>query len=227
MAAPAPLRVDRKVLVVAGVLGDYPDGVTIDVIAEACGLTIGTVARLLVAMLAADAARRIPADADDDNTERWTTGEGKATAVDVTPPPPQRCPTCGRRGRPGTNREPGSAYAGGSLANSDGNDRLIRNELRGLVLEFINSHPGQQFTPQAIATELGNRQGRLISSGAVRNNCTTLAAAGLIHLTTETPLQFARQPHQLIPATVREPATPGSRTVDAQKGSPWHTNSKP
>lgn len=194
VAAPQPRRIDRKVLVVAGVLGDYPDGVTIDVIADACGLTTATVARLLAAMQTADAARRLPADPDGDNTDRWVAGEGRATSVDVTPPPPQRCPTCGRLNRPGINREPGSAYAGGPLANSDGNDRLIRNELRGLVLEFINARAGDQFTPQAIAVELGDRQGRAISSGAVRNNCTTLAAAGLIQLAVDAPLQFTANP---------------------------------
>jgi DNA-binding transcriptional ArsR family regulator len=181
-----PRPADRKVLIVAGVLGDYPDGATVDVIADACGLGIASVARILAAMEAADAARRIPADPDTSTPERWVPGEGKASDVDPNPPAP-RCPTCGQVIRPARTSP---AAAGRAGVNGDGAEPLGRNVLRGAVLEFINAHPGHVFTPQTIADELGARLGRVISSGAVRNNCTTLAAAGAIQLATETPLAF-------------------------------------
>ena len=63
-----------------------------------------------------------------------------------------------------------------------------------MVLNFLNAHPGHTFTPQDIATELSTQHHRVISNGAVRNNCTTLAAAGQIQLATETPLAFTANP---------------------------------
>ena len=190
-AAARPRPADRKVLIVAGVLGDYPDGATIDVIADACGLGVATVARLLTAMAQADAARRIPADPENGSPDLWQPGEGKASAVDPNPAP-ERCPTCGQVIR-ATRTTTASANGSGAV-NNDGNQPLARNVLRGWVLEFINAHPGHVFTPQDIATELSAQHGRDISSGAVRNNCTTLAAGGQIQLATETPLAFTANP---------------------------------
>jgi hypothetical protein len=189
--APArPRPADRKVLIVAGVLGDYPDGTTIDVIADACGLGVATVSRLLTAMAQADAARRVPADPEINTPELWQPGEGKASAVDPNPTP-ERCPTCGQAIRAGRST---AAATGPSAVNNDGNQPLGRNVLRNWVLEFINAHPGHEFTPQDIAAELAAQHGREISSGAVRNNCTTLAAAGQVLLASESPLAFSANP---------------------------------
>jgi hypothetical protein len=190
-----PRPADRKVLAVRGVLGDYPDGATIEVIADACGFNPGVVARLLQAMEQADAARRIPDDTEAGTPQRWQPGPGKASEVDPNPAPP-RCPTCGQVIRTGTPKAATATPRGGGsgTVNSDGNEPLGRNVLRGWVLEFINSQPGHVFTPQTIADALGMQHGREISSGAVRNNCTALAAAGQIQLATETPLAFTANP---------------------------------
>lgn len=186
---------DRKVLIVAGVLGDYPDGATIDVIADACGLGVATVARLLTAMTQADAARRIPADPEAGTAEMWKTGEGKASQVDPNPAP-ERCPTCHqiiRSAREGATAT-GTSYAGTRQVNSDGSEPFKRGDLEQLVEDFINDHPGRRFSPQDIANELTARHGREISSGAVRNNCTKLAAAGKAQLASESPLTFTANP---------------------------------
>jgi DNA-binding MarR family transcriptional regulator len=191
--AVAPSRpADRKVLIVAGILGDYPDGATVDVIANASGLGPATVARLLAAMEQADAARRLPTDPDTDTSspERWIVGDGKASAVDPNPAP-QRCPTCGQTIRLG---RPRPAAGRDGIRNADGSEPLARNILRGWVHDFLAARPGQTFTPQDIANELSAIHNRVISNGAVRNNCTTLAAAGLIQLATETPLAFTANP---------------------------------
>ena len=194
--APArPARpADRKVLIVAGVLGDYPDGTTINVIADACGLGVATVARLLTAMAQANAARRIPADTETGSPEMWQPGEGKASQVDPNPAP-ERCTTCGQVVR--ANRPAGTTPAGtrdSAPLNDDGNEPLGRNVLRTWVQVFINAHPGHVLTPQDIASELTAQHHREISNGAVRNNCTTLAAAGLIQLASETPMAFSANP---------------------------------
>jgi hypothetical protein len=191
-----PRPADRRVLAVAGVLGDYPDGATVDVIADASGFGVPAVARLLLAMEQADAARRIPADTEAGTPEQWQPGPGKASAVDPNPAPP-RCHACGQVIRTPKAQTGSAATARGGASgsvNSDGNEPLGRNVLRGWVLEFIDSHPGHVFTPQTLADELGALHGREISSGAVRNNCTTLAAAGQIALATETPLAFTANP---------------------------------
>ena len=191
-AADAPARprpADRKVLIVAGVLGDYPDGATVEAIADASGLGAATVARLLTAMAQADAARRVPADPEAGTPELWQPGEGKASAVDPNPAP-ERCPTCGQVIRASRTSTAGSANGSGAV-NNDGSQPLARGVLRGWVLEFINAHPGHEFTPQDIATELSAQHNREISSGAVRNNCTKAAAAGRIVLVSDTPLTFA------------------------------------
>jgi hypothetical protein len=177
---------DRKVLIVAGVLGDYPAGTTVEVIADACGLGLATVVRLLAAMEQADAARRVPADPQAGTPELWQPGDGKASAVDPNPAPP-RCATCGQVIRMARPRPAASADR---AANSDGNEPLARNVLRSWVLDFVNTNPGRAFTPQDIATELSARHNRVISGGAVRNNCTTLAAAGQIRLASTTPQTF-------------------------------------
>ncbi len=195
VARPKP-PADRKVLAVAGVLGDYPDGATLDEIAEACGFNVGVVARLLQAMEQGAAARRIPADTEAGTPQRWQPGPGKASEVDPNPAPP-RCPTCHqviRANTPKTTAASRTATGTTGTVNSDGNEPLGRNILRGWVLEFINSHPGHVFTPQTIADALGVQHGREISSGAVRNNCTTLAAAGQLLLATESPLAFTANP---------------------------------
>jgi hypothetical protein len=187
---PARPQADRRVLAVRGVLGDYPDGATAEEIVDATGYNIGIVARLLQAMQQGEAAIRIPADTDAGTPERWLPGPGKASDVDPNPAPP-RCESCGQIIRGAVPKATAATpRAGTSTVNADGSEALGRNVLRGWVLDFINAHPGHVLTPQTIADQLGAAHGREISSGAVRNNCTTLAAAGQIQLATESPLAF-------------------------------------
>ncbi|MEH1129418.1 helix-turn-helix domain-containing protein [Micromonospora sp. CPCC 206061] len=227
-ARPKP-PADRKVLAVAGVLGDYPDGATIDEIAEACGFNVGVVARLLQAMEQADAARRILADAEAGTPERWQPGPGKASEVDPNPEPP-RCLWCQQTIRgtsdavgnaatlqslarpdgtihviapdgteriinlpkrapartPGVAATTGRSSASGTV-NSDGNEPLGRGVLRGWVAEFINARPGHDLTPGAIAEALGAQYSRTISTGAVLNNCRTLAMNDQIRVVRQEP----------------------------------------
>jgi len=188
-ARPKP-PADRRVLNVAGVLGDYPDGATIEEIAEAAGYKYGVVALLLQAMEQADAARRIPEDTETGTPERWQRGPGKAIDVDPNPAPP-RCPTCHQVIRSSTPKAATATVrtsgTGGGTVNSDGNEPLGRGVLSAWTEEFINAHPGHEFTPGTIAEALGAQHGRTISSGAVLNNCRTLAMNGQITVVRQQP----------------------------------------
>ena len=125
----------------------------------------------------------------------WKPGEGKASQVDPNPAP-ERCPTCHQVIRPARSAATGSStsHDGTRQINGDGSEPFKRGELEQLVEDFINQHPGHSFTPQDIANELTARHGREISSGAVRNNCTKLAAAGKAQLASESPLAFTANP---------------------------------
>ncbi|SCG58413.1 IclR helix-turn-helix domain-containing protein [Micromonospora echinaurantiaca] len=74
--------------------------------------------------------------------------------------------------------------------NADGSQPFGRGELEKLTLDVLAANPGRAMTPQDIATVLGGQLGRIVSSGAVRNNCTKAAAAGRILLVSDTPLTF-------------------------------------
>jgi len=192
-AEPVPARpkppADRRVLAVRGVLGDYPDGATIDEIAEATGYKYGAVALLLQAMEQADAARRIPQDTETGTEERWQPGPGKAIDVDPNPAPP-RCPTCHQVIRNSTPKTATATVRSGgsaSTVNSDGNEPLGRGVLSAWTEEFINANPGHEFTPGTIAEALGAQHGRTISSGAVLNNCRTLAMNDQITVVRQQP----------------------------------------
>jgi len=188
-ARPKP-PADRRVLAVAGVLGDYPEGATIDEIAEATGYKYGAVALLLQAMEQADAARRIPEDTETGTPERWQPGPGKAIDVDPNPAPP-RCPTCHQVIRNSTPKAatatPRTSGTSGGTVNSDGNEPLGRGVLSAWTEEFINANPGHEFTPGTIAEALGAQHGRTISSGAVLNNCRTLAMNGQVTVVRQQP----------------------------------------
>jgi len=188
-ARPKP-PADRRVLTVAGVLGDYPDGATIDEISEATGYKYGVVALLLQAMEQGDAARRVPEDAEAGTPQRWQPGPGKAIEVDPNPAPP-RCPTCHQvirnstpKAATATIRSGGSAS---STVNADGSEPLGRGVLRAWTEEFINANHGHEFTPGTIAEALGAQHGRTISSGAVLNNCRTLAMNDQITVVLQEP----------------------------------------
>lgn len=183
---------DRKVMAIKAVLADYgASGATLDIISQESGLSQTSVARLLLAMEQADAARRIPADKQNRTPERWIAGPTKASEVDPNPAPP-RCPHCGQVIRSPRTPNRVTSSGGETTVNADGNAPFGRGELERLTLQYLAERPGLTLTPQEIASGLSTQLGgREISSGAVRNNCTKLGAAGHIDLVSDSPLSFA------------------------------------
>lgn len=167
-----PALMLRHVVVGAyAVLGEYPDGITAPDLIEISGMRHNVAPRVLGAMEAAGAARRLPPD--ENGTELWVRGDADPTTVDVANAPTHTtCPTCGKR-RPiiGPGNRPRSTEPG---VNSDGQRKAAKGELRQMVLEFINANPGQVFTAGIIAKELQR------SSGAIRNNLDYLLVNGLV-----------------------------------------------
>lgn len=181
-SAPPATNTDHlKVVIVAGVLGDQPDGLTGAELVEASGLQPGLVAKILAAMEVADVARRLPPD--ENGTERWVRGEGDLDTVDVANAPTTRtCPTCGTTRKISVNvggRRSGNGN-GEPGFNGDGQRKLRKNELRDLVRTFVLGNPGHMFAAGDIARELGTQEGRTISSGAVGNNVEALLNQGVI-----------------------------------------------
>ncbi|MBB2940514.1 hypothetical protein FB565_000218 [Actinoplanes lutulentus] len=118
--------------------------------------------------------------ADPDGTLSVIGQDGEIHTVTLskgTPPPGPRAASTGSR----------SSTAG---ANGDGNQPFARGELEKVTQAVLEGAPGKPMTPQDIATAIGEQHGRTVSSGAVRNNCTKLAAAGHIVLVAESPLTF-------------------------------------
>src|SRR6266540_878445 len=87
-----------KVVMVAGILGDHPDGVTASAIVDESGLRAAIVGRVLAAMETAGAAVRKPADeSDPSGVELWVRGEADLTTVDLSAAAVRVvCPTCQR-----------------------------------------------------------------------------------------------------------------------------------
>jgi hypothetical protein len=185
-AGTTPRQPELKVLIMAGVLGDHPDGVSAtDAIAES-GLAPTTADAILAAMELAGAARRLPPG--EDGTERWVRGDGDLTAVDPANAPTHvTCPTCGHTRR---IRRPSAARRTSSTAleiNADGSARLGKNSLRNQVEAFMRYlGPGHHLTPGTVAREMGGR-----SSGAVGNAMARLTGTGVLTMTSETPVKYA------------------------------------
>ncbi|MEU4693752.1 MarR family transcriptional regulator [Actinoplanes sp. NPDC023714] len=118
--------------------------------------------------------------ADPDGTLSIIGSDGEIHTIKLskgTPPLAPRATSTGAR----------SNTAG---ANGDGNQPFARGELERLTLAVLEAAPGRPMTPQDVATVISAQHGRAVSSGAVRNNCTKLAAAGRLVLVAETPLTF-------------------------------------
>src|SRR5947208_29721 len=180
-----------KVVMVAGILGDHPDGVTASAIVDESGLRAAIVGRVLAAMETAGAAVRKPGTTDDgeadpNGPELWLRGEADLTTVDLTAAAVRVvCPTCNR---PMPRRNTVAVGRTGPAApghNGDGQRTLAKNELRNLVRDFLAAHPGHEFTPTVIGRELGR------SSGAVGNALAKLVISGEAVLTKEAPATFA------------------------------------
>ncbi|MGH3433850.1 MAG: hypothetical protein ACRDQB_13540 [Thermocrispum sp.] len=174
-----------KVVMVAGILGDHPDGVTASAIVDESGLRAAIVGRVLAAMETASAAVRKP-PADEGGVELWVRGEADLTTVDLSTAAVRVvCPTCNR---PMPRRNTVAVTRLGPATpghNSNGQRTLGKNELRNLVRDFLHAHPGHEFTPTTIGRELGR------SFGAVSNALAKLVISGEADLVREAPAIFA------------------------------------
>jgi hypothetical protein len=183
-AAPAtPGTPNLQVMMVAAVLDAHPDGIIGADVAATSGLQPGVVAKVLAAMEATGTARRIPPDDQESGVESWARGQSTdlATVDPEQAPTHTVCPTCHHRRRIVVNvggaRRNGNGDPG---VNGDGAAKFRKNELFGLVRDFLTSQPGHVFAYGDIARELSQRHGRTISSGAVRNNVDRLLAEGVV-----------------------------------------------
>jgi hypothetical protein len=172
-----------KVIMVAAILGDHTDGVSAFDIATESGLRAQVVGRVLAAMEAVDAARRV---AGESGGEMWVRGDGDLSTVDLDNVTPTiECPNCAHRiplpagagaRRTGTRR----AGVSGPGVNGDGQAKFAKGELRQLVLDFVNAHPGHMFNAGTVTRELMVSLGRVVSPGAVGNNLNSLVALAKI-----------------------------------------------
>jgi len=185
----APRQPDLKILIMAGVLGDHPDGVDANVAIAESGLAPATGDTILAAMEVAGAAKRLPVN--DDGIELWVRGDGDLATVDpANAPTHTTCPTCGhtrRIRRPSaTGRRTGGTGRSTGEINTDGSVKLAKGELERLVEAFIRDlGPGHELTPVTVGRELGGR-----SSGACGNAMDKLTARGVLVLTSEAPRKF-------------------------------------
>jgi hypothetical protein len=189
-APAAPRQPDLKVLIMAGVLGDHPDGVEAAAAIAESGLAPATGDTILAAMEVAGAARRLPVG--DDGIELWVRGDADLATVDPANAPTHvTCPTCGhtrriRRPSATGRRTGGTGRATGEI-NSDGSVKLGKNGLRNLVEAFMRDlGPGHRLSPVTVGRELGGR-----SSGACGNAMDKLTEAGVLVLASEAPREFA------------------------------------
>ena len=186
----APRQPDLKVLIMAGVLGGHPDGVSAAVAIGESGLAPATGDTILAAMEVAGAARRLPVG--DDGEELWVRGDGDLATVDPANAPTHvTCPTCGhtrrvRRPSATVRRTGGTGRATGDI-NSDGSAKLAKGDLERMVEAFIRDlGPGHELSPVTVGRELGGR-----SSGACGNAMSKLTGVGVLVMTSPAPVKYA------------------------------------
>jgi len=186
-----PRQPDLKVLIMAGVLGGHPEGITADAAINESGLSVAMGDTILAAMEVSGAARRLPTEAD--GTELWVpVADADLAKVDpANAPTTTTCPTCGhtrkirrplarRAAATGTGRTTGEI-------NTDGSAKLAKNGLRNQVEAFMRDlGTGHDVSPGTVARELGGR-----SSGAVGNAMSRLTAEGVLVMTSEAPVKYA------------------------------------
>ncbi|GIE93920.1 hypothetical protein Ari01nite_13850 [Paractinoplanes rishiriensis] len=186
-----PRHPDLKVLIMAGVLGGHPEGVTADAAINESGLSVAMGDTILAAMEVSGAARRLPTEAD--GTELWVpVADADLAKVDpANAPTHTTCPTCGHTRkirRPSARRAAATSTdrTTGEI-NSDGSAKLAKNGLRNQVEAFMRDlGTGHDVTPGTVARELGGR-----SSGAVGNAMARLTAEGVLVMTSEAPVKYA------------------------------------
>ncbi|NNJ63210.1 MAG: MarR family transcriptional regulator [Dactylosporangium sp.] len=164
-----------KIAVVAGILGDHPTGVSAADLADESGLRSAIVARVLTAMEIVEAAVRQPAT-DDNGVDLWLRGAADLATVDLSRATAREtCPHCHRpMPRRASTVNVRRSSGGRPSENSDGQARLHKGELRDMVVEFINAHPGHDFSAGDISREI------IRSPGAIQNNLDYLITQGLI-----------------------------------------------
>jgi hypothetical protein len=187
----APRQPDLKVLIMAGVLGDHPDGVDANVAIAESGLAPATGDTILAAMEVAGAAKRLPVG--DDGIELWVRGDGDLATVDpANAPTHTTCPTCGHTRRIRRPSATGRRTGNGTVRttgeiNTDGSMKLAKGELERLVEAFIRDlGPGHELTPVTVGRELGGR-----SSGACGNAMSKLTGRGVLVMTSPAPVKYA------------------------------------
>jgi hypothetical protein len=186
-----------KIVMVAGILGDYPNGVAAAVITDQSGLRAPVVARVLMAMEVAGAAVRKPGGPNKEDTpDRWVRGDAALNTVDLANATPYRECTCScghtHRVKNGVTvtatarRTTASGRTTGEI-NTDGTPKLGKNGLRNQVEAFMRDlGPGHDVTPGTVGRELGGR-----SSGACGNAMDKLSATGVLMMTSTAPVKYA------------------------------------
>jgi len=188
--AATPRQPDLKVLIMAGVLGDHPAGVSAAVAIAESGLAPATGDTILAAMEVAGAARRLPAG--EDGIELWVRGHADLATVDPANAPTHvTCPTCGHtrpvRRPSATGRRAGTTGRTTGVINSDGSHKLAKGELERMVEAFIRDlGPGHELSPVTVGRELGGR-----SSGACGNAMSKLTGIGVLVMTSAAPVKYA------------------------------------
>ncbi|MFC3499913.1 MarR family transcriptional regulator [Micromonospora krabiensis] len=122
-----------------------------------------------------------------DATLHIVASDGTVHTVALPTRPPTRTHGMSSAGTPRTD----------ATVNTDGSQPFARGELERLTFETLTANPGRTMTPQEIAVAISTRLGgRAVSSGAVRNNCGKLGAAGHIVMVSESPwaFQYPAQP---------------------------------
>jgi hypothetical protein len=186
-----PRQPDLRVLIMAGVLGGHPDGLTADAAINGSGLSVAMGDTVLAAMEVAGAARRLPTA--EDGTELWVVvaDADLATVDPANAPTTSTCPTCGHTRkirRPSARRTTGTGTGrtAGDI-NSDGSAKLAKNGLRNQVEAFMRDlGTGHDVTPGVVARQLGGR-----SSGAVGNAMARLTEPGVLVMVSEAPVKYA------------------------------------
>ncbi|MET7952101.1 hypothetical protein [Micromonospora sp. NPDC005324] len=183
-----PRQPDLKVLIMAGVLGGHPDGITADEAINESGLSVAMGDAVLAAMEVVGVARRLPVG--EDGEELWVIADGDLAAVDpANAPTHSTCSLCGHTRkirRPSVRRAAAPGRTLGEI-NGDGSVKLAKNELRNRVEAFMRDlGPGHDVTPGTVAREIGGR-----SPGAVGNGMRKMATAGVLVMTREAPETYA------------------------------------
>ncbi|MFI6263259.1 helix-turn-helix domain-containing protein [Micromonospora sp. NPDC051006] len=130
---------------------------------------------------APDALAQVQPLVRPDATLHIVAADGTVHSVDLPTRPPTRAPGQPTAGTPRTD----------VTANTDGSQPFARGELERLTFETLKANPGRTMTPQEIAAAISTQlAGRAVSSGAVRNNCGKLGAAGRIVMVSESPWAF-------------------------------------